>query len=175
MRLCVDWRRLNSLLVVDSGGLDDIQSMFFGLKGKQYFTQIDLISGFHQMPMAEKDNHKTTFRDADCQLWKFYVTVLPSVFTTIVKTYLAPSKETVVSWIDDTLISSFTWEEHLNPLRQMFEKLLRDSLSVNFAKCNFAASSQQFLGMVIESTGYVQSNKKWKLLPISRVQQTSKS
>ena len=57
MRLCVDWRRLNSLLVVDSGGLGDMQNMFSNLKGKPYFTQIDLASGFHQLPIAEKDKH----------------------------------------------------------------------------------------------------------------------
>ena len=68
MGLCVDWRRLKSLLVIDSGSLGDMQGMFSKLKGKRYFTQIDLASGFHQLPIAEKDKHKTAFRDADGQL-----------------------------------------------------------------------------------------------------------
>ena len=71
MRLCVDWRRLNSLLVIDIGGLGDMQSMLSNLKGKRYFTQSDLASGFHQLPIAEKGKHKTAFRDADGQLWEF--------------------------------------------------------------------------------------------------------
>ena len=38
MRLCVDWRRLNARLIVDGGGLGDMQSIFSSLKGKRYFT-----------------------------------------------------------------------------------------------------------------------------------------
>ena len=49
MTLCVDWCRLSSLLVVDSGGLEDsMLIMFSGLKNKWYFTRIVLASGFHQ-------------------------------------------------------------------------------------------------------------------------------
>ena len=121
MRLCVDWHRLNSLLGIASGGLGDIQSMFSNLKGKRYFTRIDLASGFHQLPIAEKDKRKTTFRDADGQLWEFNragfsLTVLPAAFTRIVKTALAPSEESVVSWLDDILITNTTWEEHLDTI-----------------------------------------------------------
>ena len=95
MRLCVDCRRLNSLLVIDNGGIGDMQSMFANLKGKRYLTQIDLAFGFHQLPIAENDKHTTTFRDADGQLWEFNragfgLTVLPAAFTRIVKTALAP-------------------------------------------------------------------------------------
>ena len=99
MRLCVDWRRLNARLIVDGGGLGDMQSIFSSLKGKRYFTQIDLASGFYQKPIAEKDKHKTAFRDADGRLWEFNragfgLTVLPAAFTRVVKTALRTAKDT---------------------------------------------------------------------------------
>ena len=56
MRLCVDWRRPNSLLVIDSDGLGDMQSMLFNPKGKRYFTQIDLASGFHHHRERQTQN-----------------------------------------------------------------------------------------------------------------------
>jgi len=65
LRLCIDWRVLNKLLVSDSGGLGDMQTIFDGLKGKRHFTQLDLASGFHQIEIAEKDRYNTAFRDAD--------------------------------------------------------------------------------------------------------------
>lgn len=65
VRLCIDWRELNKRLVSDSGGLGDMQAIFDGLKGKRYFSQLDLASGFHQMRIADKDTAKTAFRDAD--------------------------------------------------------------------------------------------------------------
>ena len=95
LRLCVDGRKLNALLKTDSGGLGDMQRIIAGLRGKSYFTQIDLASGFHQIPIAEKDKPKTAFRDADGQLHKFNragfgLTVLPAAFTLVVKRALAP-------------------------------------------------------------------------------------
>ena len=158
MRPWVDWRRLKSLLVIDRGGLGDVQSMFSNLKGKGYFTQIDLASGFHQLPIAEKGKHKTDFRDADGQLWEFNragfgLTVLPAAFTRIVKTAPAPPEESVVSWLDDILITNTTWEEHLDTIHNVFIKLRTAGLSVNFVKCKFAASAQVFLGMMVDING----------------------
>ena len=106
LRLCVDWRALNSLLVSDSGGLGDMQSIFDSLKGKRYFTQIDLASGFNQMRIAEKDKHKTAFRDADAMLFEceragYGLTVLPAAFTRTVKTAISPPDPDVASWLDD--------------------------------------------------------------------------
>ena len=83
LRLSIDWRALNKLLVSDSGGLGDMQSIFDGLKGKGYFTQLDLASWFHQISIAEKNRFKTGFRDADGLLFEFTragfgLTVLPA-------------------------------------------------------------------------------------------------
>ncbi|CAB1105423.1 unnamed protein product [Ectocarpus sp. CCAP 1310/34] len=93
LRLCIDWRELNKLLVSDSGGLGDMQTTFDGLKGKRYFSQLDLACGFHRMEITEKDRYKTAFRDADGMLWGFTragfgLTVLPAAFTRRVKSAL---------------------------------------------------------------------------------------
>ena len=158
MRLCIDWRALNGLLISDSGGLGDMQSIFDSLKGKKFFTQLDLASGFHQMEIAEADKFKTAFRDADGQLFEFNhagfgLTTLPSAFTRTVRTAIAPPNDDIVSWLDDILVSSFTLEDHLATVQTVLRKLCTAGLSVNFAKCNFAASHQEFLGMVVDSTG----------------------
>ena len=55
--------------------------------------------------------------------------------------------------LDDILIASDTWEEHLAALTLVMTRLVKAGLSVNFAKCIFGAASQEFLGMVIDSTG----------------------
>ena len=148
LRLCVDWRKLNALLKSDSGGLGDMQRIFDSLKGKSYFTQIDLASGFHQIPIAENDKEKTAFRDADCQLHEFNragfgLTVLPAAFTRVVKRAHAPPIPGVESWLDDILIASTTWEEYLATLKDVFFRLLKARLSLNVAKCSFAASHQE--------------------------------
>ena len=69
------------------------------------------------------------------------------------KTALAPPEESVVSWLDDILITNTTWEEHLDTIHRVFRKLRTAGLSVNFAKYNFAASAQEFLGMMVDING----------------------
>lgn len=66
--------------------MGDLQSIFDGLKGNRYFTQLYLASGFHQIEITEKDRYKTAFRDAEGLLYEFNgagsgLTVLPSAFT----------------------------------------------------------------------------------------------
>ena len=157
VRLCIDWRELNKRLVKDSGGLGNMQDVFDGLKGKKYYTQLDLASGFHQLPISPKDREKTAFRDCDGNLFMFLragfgLTVLPAAFSRRVKSALG-NLEGVFSWLDDILIASSTWEEHLATLTLVLTRLRAAGLSVNFAKCIFGAASQEFLGMIIDSTG----------------------
>ena len=149
MRLCVDWRRLNSLLVIDSGGLRDMQTMFPNLRISDTSLRSTSRLAFTSCPSPRK--HKTAFRDADGQLWEFNragfgLTALPAAFTRMIKPALAPPEESVVSWLDDILITNTTWKEHPDTIRRVFGKLRKADLSVNFAKCNFA-------GMIVDING----------------------
>ena len=157
MRLCIDWRELNKRLVSDAGGLGSIEDIFRGLKGKRFYTQIDLASGYFQMSIAEKDRDKTAFRSPTGEQFVFRrcgfgLSVLPAAFTRRVKSALG-TIDGVFSWLDDILIASETWEEHLATLTLVLSKLRAAGLSVNYSKSIFAAASQEFLGMVVDSTG----------------------
>ncbi|CAN0455895.1 unnamed protein product, partial [Pylaiella littoralis] len=145
-----------------------MQPIFDGLKGKRYFTQLDLASGFHQIEIAESDRFNTAFRDADGMLWEFTragfgLTVLPAAFSRRVKSALGHI-DGVFSWLDGILIASSTWEEHLATITLVFNRLLAAGLSVNFAKCIFGAASQDFLGMVMDSTGICPAPSKLRAI-----------
>ena len=154
LRLWIDWRALN---VADSGGLCDIQIIFDGLKGKKFFTQIDLASIYYQVEIAEQDKYKTAFCYLDGQLYElnragYGIAVLPSAFTRIVQNALRLPDDDVASWLNDILIASLTWDEHLTSTVKVLSPLLAACLSVNFAKYIFGAAIQEFLGMIIDST-----------------------
>lgn len=109
------------------------------------------------MSIAEHDRPKTAFRDADGMLYEFTpagfgLTVLPAAFSRRVKSALG-NLDGVFSWLDDILIASTTWEEHLATLAVVLNRVKDAGLSVNFSKCIFGAASQEFLGMIIDSTG----------------------
>lgn len=90
---CVNWRTLNSLLVIDRGGSQNVLSIFNPFAGKYHFIQLDLASGFHHLRIAEKYQHETAFRDCDVGLYEFNragigLTVLPSAVTRVVESNL---------------------------------------------------------------------------------------
>ena len=146
LRLGIDWRVLNEQLVADSGGLGDIQTIFDRLKGNKFFTPIDLALGYHQVKIAERDKHKTAFRDPEGQLYEFdragygLAVLHCSAFTRIVQNALRLLDDEVASWLNGILIASVNWVEHITSMIKVLSRLLATGLSVNFAKCIFGAA-----------------------------------
>ncbi|XP_058106471.1 uncharacterized protein LOC131249717 [Magnolia sinica] len=62
LRLCVDYRRLNQMTVRNKYPLPRIDDLFDQLRGAQYFSKIDLKSGYHQLRVRDEDIQKTAFR-----------------------------------------------------------------------------------------------------------------
>ena len=61
MRMCVDYRALNNLTIKNSYPLPRVDELFDRLQGAQFFSKIDLVSGYHQIRIAADDVPKTAF------------------------------------------------------------------------------------------------------------------
>ena len=73
-RMCVDYRALNTRTVRDRYPLPSIQSILTTLGGSTVFSMIDLVSGFHQIRIQDKDIEKTAF---NTQFGAFEYVVMP--------------------------------------------------------------------------------------------------
>jgi hypothetical protein len=62
LRLCVDYRALNSITVKNRCTIPCMDNMLDAASGSAYFTSLDLISGYHQILISEEDRPKTAFR-----------------------------------------------------------------------------------------------------------------
>ena len=57
-RICIDYRKINQVLVKDSHPLPRIDDIFATLGNSKYFSTLDLKSGYHQISVAPKDREK---------------------------------------------------------------------------------------------------------------------
>ena len=62
LRLCVDYRKLNKMIVKNKFPLPRIDDLFDQLKSASVFSKIDLRFGYHQLRIKDVDVHKTEFR-----------------------------------------------------------------------------------------------------------------
>ena len=62
IRLCVDYRQLNKMIVKNKYPLPRIDDLFDQFKDVSVFSKIDLRSGYHQLRIKDANVHKTTFR-----------------------------------------------------------------------------------------------------------------
>nr|GEY83862.1 hypothetical protein [Tanacetum cinerariifolium] len=136
-----------------SGQLKELQD-----KGSQYFSKIDLRSGYHQLRVHEDDILKTAFRTRyghfELIEMPFGLTNAPTVFMDLMNRVCLPYLDKfVIVFIDDILIYSRSREEHEMHLRLVLELLKKDKLYAKFSKCEFWLREVQFLRHVINGDG----------------------
>lgn len=98
------------------------------LQGATWFTTLDLCSGFHQIRMAEGDEYKTAFQrhsgHYEYRVMPYGVTGGPATFQGIMNVLLEPLlRKCAVVFIDDILIYSKSWEEHLQHITEVLTLL----------------------------------------------------
>ena len=119
----------------------------------------DLKSGYWQVPISEQDKAKTAFRTSSGQLFEFNQVPFglcnaPATFSRLMDRVLAGLHwETCLFYLDDIIVFSSTWEEHLARLREVFERLRHAKLKLGAAKCTFAAKEVSYLGHRVTEEG----------------------
>ena len=127
LRFCVDFRQFNAATVKDAHPLPRIDDLLDALHAAKWFSTLDLKSGYWQVPITEQDKAKTAFRTSSGQLFEFNQVPFglcntPATFSRLMDRVLAGLHwETCLFYLDDIIVFSSTWEEHLARLREVFE------------------------------------------------------
>jgi hypothetical protein len=155
-RPCGDYRRLNTVTTPDRYPLPSMLDLSAKLHGCKFFSCVDLVKGYHQIPMASEDIEKTAiitpFGLFEYLFKPFGLTNAAQSFQRLMDK-LFRHLPFVFTYLDDHLIASRTLEEHLLHLQQFFQVLQENGLSIHPAKCVFAVSSLKFLGHMVDEAG----------------------
>jgi hypothetical protein len=126
--------------------------------GAKFITGLDLQQAFFQVELDEKSRQYTGFKTP---FGLFQYTVLPNgaknsskCFQRLADKILLGAEDYAAAHVDDFIIFSPSWEQHLAHIRDILERLRKANLTVKLKKCQFARKSIKILGHVIED-GYV--------------------
>ena len=165
LRLCVDFRALNDLTVRNSYPLPLIDELLDKLKGARYFSKLDLASGYFQIRVADKDVPKTAFTTRyglfEWLVMPFGLQGAPATFMSVMNSTFHDYLDRFLAvYLDDFLVYSATFEEHLEHLRLVLQRFKDHQLYAKRSKCIFGAPSVPFLGYVVSGEGILTSPDK---------------
>ncbi|CAB3259990.1 unnamed protein product [Arctia plantaginis] len=156
-RLCVDFRELNKIVVPQAQPFPLIDDLIIKTRNCKYFTTLDINSAFWAIPLRVEDRSKTGFVTQDGHFqWTclpFGLKTSPAIFQRILSNILRKHNLTgySVNYIDDILIYSSTFEEHIRHIRNVLEAIIKEGFRLKFQKCTFASDSVEYLGHIIQN------------------------
>ncbi|GBM80234.1 Retrovirus-related Pol polyprotein from transposon 297, partial [Araneus ventricosus] len=147
--------------------LQRIDDTLDALNGSQWFSTLDLKSGYWQVEIQPEDKDKTAFTTGQ-ELWQFKVMPFglcnaPATFERLMETVLSGlTSEACLVNLDDIIIVGRTFEEHLNNIRKVFQRLQTANLMISPKKCRFFRKEVSYLGHIISADGVKTDQKKTK-------------
>ena len=134
-----------------------IQELLSRLNKCKYFSSLDLHSGYYHISLAEEAKKKTAVVTADGKYqWNivpFCLATTVSTFQYLMSTVLTGLSNFAFTYLDDVLVFSETYKEHLHHLGTVFKKFQQAGLKIKLSKCQFFKTHLHYLGHRISANG----------------------
>lgn len=159
LRICVDYRELNKHTVKDSYALPRIDEMLETLGGSVYYTVLDMKSGYHQIEVEEQHKQRTAFTAGPLGFYEynrlpFGLSNAPATYQRLMEDILGDLNHRIcLVYLDDVIVFSKTFEEHLTRLGQVFQKCREAGLKLSPKKCTFCAKRVKYVGHIVSQDG----------------------
>jgi len=174
LRWAVDYRAVNKLTVKDAYPLASIETNLHKLAGSKFFSTVDSSGAFHTLEIEPDSREYTTFVSplGSYQFIRlpFGLCNAPSRYSRIVQMALDKiGSEFCLGFIDDVIVHSATFEEHLQHLEQVLEAHVQAGMKLNMGKCFIIQDQVDYLGHRVSEKGiemipsYVDRVLQWPL------------
>ena len=166
LRFCLDYRRVNAVTKHDAYPLPNVNDCLSSLGPDScMFSHLDLASGYWQVEAHPETQEKLAFTT---HRGLFQPVVQPfgprggvAHFSRIMSALLGSLQwHMLLIYLDDLLIFSRTFEEHLSRLGMVFKILIEANLKLKPSKCSIGMKSVNFLGHKISAAGVTPSEEK---------------
>ncbi|GBG68938.1 hypothetical protein CBR_g3637 [Chara braunii] len=154
--LCQDQGKEDTIR--NAGPLPRIDDLLERLGGAQFFSKLDLKSGYHQLEIRKEDRYKTAFKTRyghfEWLVMPFGLTNAPATFQAAMTTeFRHMLNRLVLIYLDDILVYSRSLDEHVEHLRTILERLRHAKYKANRDKCEFAQQELEYLGHYVTPQG----------------------
>ena len=166
-RITTNFKKLNALTVKDAYPLPRIDDALDLLGGSKYFTVVDANCGFFQVLMDDSARDKVVMISFEgtygYKRMPLGLINSPSTFQRLMDILLAGLKwKCCIVYMDDIIIFSKTFEDHIRDLRAVFTRLREAGLTLKLTKCTFARDTLPYLGYIISRNGIKPNPEKVK-------------
>ena len=171
LRFCVDYRKLNRQSRIDPYPMPRIDDLIDRIGQAKFLTILDLAKGYWQVPMSPEGKEKTAFITPQ-GLFQFTVMPFglqgaPATFQRMMDQLLRGLEAYAAAYLDDLVIFSQSWEEHLEQVQSILSRLREAGLTAKPSKCQFAMQECIYLGHIVGNglvqpeTSKIEAIQKW--------------
>ena len=159
LRMCVDYRQLNQRTIKDAYALPRISDILDSLLGNKYFTVLDMKSGYHQIEIDDEHKDRTAFTVGPLGFYEyirmpFGLANAPATYQRLMEDcFTGLNLDICFIYLDDVIIFSKTYEEHLERLEQVFKRIKENGLKLSPSKCQFFKRKVKYIGHVVSESG----------------------
>ncbi|KAJ4717036.1 DNA-directed DNA polymerase [Melia azedarach] len=168
-RMCIDYRKLNSMTRKDHFPLPFMDQILERVAGHEFYCFLDGYSGYNQIEIAPEDQEKTTFT---CPFGTFAYRRMPfglcnapatfqrcmlSIFSDMVERFLEV-------FMDDFSVFGDSFDDCLSKLQKVLIRCKEKNLVLNWEKCHFMVTHGIVLGHIVSSKGIEVDRAKIELI-----------
>ena len=160
LRICIDYRNLNSRTKKDNYALPRIEEILDSLAGNTWFSVLDMKSGYYQIPIAEQHKERTAFTVGSVGFFEY--NRMPMGLVNAPATYQRLMEESLGDllhricfiYLDDAIVfSGSSFDEHLDRLRTVFRRLQEQGIKLSPSKCSMFQKRVKYVGHVVSAAG----------------------